>query len=73
VSDEQIAQVVDELSTVVERLDEIAFAALRDAVAGGESCRPEVERRVVRARNAIERARRILEGGRLQGRLDDQP
>jgi hypothetical protein len=65
-SDERIAEVASELAAIVERLDEIAFDALRQAVADGGEARPAIERRAVRARNAIERARRILEtdGGR---------
>lgn len=70
--DEEIAEVADELAAIVERLDAIAFDALRDAVASGKTARPEAERRVVRARNAIERARRILEDGGVQEGADDQ-
>ncbi|MGB9112248.1 MAG: hypothetical protein WCF24_05935 [Acidimicrobiales bacterium] len=60
-SDERIAEVVSELGAIVERLDEIAFDALREAVAQGSTSRPALERRAVRARNAIERARRVLQ------------
>ncbi len=72
-SDERIAEVTSELRTIVERLDEIAFDALREAVAEGQTARPELERRVVRARNAIDRARRILEDGGRRESGDDQP
>ena len=72
-SDERIAEVTSELRTIVERLDEIAFDTLREAVAEGQTARPELERRVVRARNAIDRARRILEDGGRRESGDDQP
>lgn len=72
-SAEEIAEVAGELAAIVERLDEIAFAALRDAVESGATTRPPLERRVVRARNAIERAQRILEGGGVPEAADDQP
>jgi hypothetical protein len=73
VSDDRIGEVTGELRAIVERLDEIAFDALREAVAEGQTARPELERRVVRARNAIDRALRILENGGLPGSADDQP
>jgi ElaB/YqjD/DUF883 family membrane-anchored ribosome-binding protein len=63
VTDERVEEIVSELAAIVERLDEVAFDALRDAVADGVTTRPDIERRVVRARNAVERARRILEKG----------
>ncbi len=65
-SNEQMAEVASELAAIVERLDEIAFDVLREAVAQGGTSRPALERRAVRARNAIERARRILETGDAQ-------
>jgi hypothetical protein len=59
-ADERVADIAGELSAIVERLDEIAFDTLREAVADGKTARPALERRVVRARNAIDRALRIL-------------
>jgi hypothetical protein len=73
VADEKLAQVAGELSLLAERLDEIAFDALCEAVERGGVTRPEVERRAVRARNAIERARRILEDDGSHEHPDDQP
>lgn len=49
------------LDGVVERLDELAFDLLREAAAAGRTSRPPLERRLVRARNAVERARRLLD------------
>jgi hypothetical protein len=63
VSQDQLDEIARQLSDIVERLDEVAFEALRSAFADGQTVRPDVERRAVRARNALERARRILEAG----------
>lgn len=51
------------LDGLVERLDELAFDVLREAAAAGRTSRPALERRIVRVRNALERARRLLEPG----------
>ncbi|HLX78447.1 MAG TPA: hypothetical protein VKR27_06140 [Acidimicrobiales bacterium] len=59
--DERLCEIASELGSICERLDDIALEALRDAVAAGATSRPESERRIVRARNAIERARHLLE------------
>jgi ElaB/YqjD/DUF883 family membrane-anchored ribosome-binding protein len=63
VPDERIAEICSDLASLVERLDELALEALRDAVDQGATARPELERRIVRARNALERARHVLETG----------
>ena len=59
--DERLSEIASELGAICERLDDIALEALREAVAAGATARPETERRIVRARNAIERARHLLE------------
>ncbi len=59
--EDALAAVAGDLRGAVERLDELAFDALREAVAGGATDRPEVERRITRARNAVERAISLLE------------
>ena len=61
VEDDRLAEIATDLGAICERLDDLALDLLRQAVAAGEQSRPEPERRVVRARNAIERARRLLE------------
>jgi hypothetical protein len=40
----------------------LALDLLREAVAAGERQRPDAERRLVRARNALARAQHLLEG-----------
>ncbi|HUY05922.1 MAG TPA: hypothetical protein VMU99_01515 [Acidimicrobiales bacterium] len=54
------------LQEVIDRLDDIAFRELRGAVARKETKRPDVERRVTRARNALLRVLPLL-------RADEQP
>jgi len=58
-----IAQVLALVASAAERLDELAYDLLVEALGRGERERPELERRVVRARNALERAAAILRRG----------
>ena len=51
-----------ELASLAERIGDLAFEELRRAVADGEGTRPELERRLTRARGAVERAVGILQG-----------
>ena len=69
--DEALEPICAELRGLVERLDGLAFDALREAVAAGASGRPERERRIVRARNALERAISILERPRPGAARDE--
>jgi len=55
------------IEAVLEELDDMILDVLREAVAAGETTRPAAERRLVRARNAVQRALGILGG------LDDEP
>jgi ElaB/YqjD/DUF883 family membrane-anchored ribosome-binding protein len=61
VADESLDEICSELGAIIERLDDLALEALREAVGNGATARPEIERRIVRARNALERARHLLE------------
>lgn len=58
----------DRLTAVGADIDEIAFDALREAVADGEIQRPVEDRKLMQARRAIEKAAAILR--QLDG--DDQ-
>jgi hypothetical protein len=49
-----------DLASLAERLADLAYEELRRAVADGEGKRPELERRLTRARGAVERALAIL-------------
>ena len=60
-SEDDLDHVRHLLRSAVERLDDVAFRELREAVAKGATGRPELERRIVRARNAILRALPLLE------------
>ena len=60
---EELEGISAEIHTLVERLDDLALCLLREAVAKGESRRPEIERRITRARNALLRAVPLLRGG----------
>ena len=57
---DDLEEIRSALESVIERLDDVAFTALREAVRRGETKRPDVERRVTRARNAIHRAVGLL-------------
>lgn len=59
---DELDEVREALSALAERLSDVAIDALREAVAAGETRRPEIERRVTRARHAVERAVGILAG-----------
>jgi len=62
-----VSEIADELENVrhvlqeiIDRLDDIALRELRGAVARKESKRPDIERRLTRARNALMRAMPLL-------------
>ncbi|HVB01912.1 MAG TPA: hypothetical protein VNE42_11730 [Acidimicrobiales bacterium] len=62
-----MSEIADELETVrqalqdaIDRLDDIAFRELRAAVSRKETKRPDIERRLTRARNALLRAMPLL-------------
>lgn len=50
----------DRLAAVGAEIDEIAFDALREAVADGEVVRPNDDKQLMQARRAIEKAAGIL-------------
>ncbi len=59
---QELEVVREALEALAERLSDVAIEVLREAVAAGETRRPEIERRVTRARHAVERAVGILAG-----------
>lgn len=59
ISDE-LEEIRTEIQTVIDRLDDLAFRELRGAVSRRETKRPEIERRITRARNALVRALPLL-------------
>ncbi|MCU1495312.1 MAG: hypothetical protein JWO62_3076 [Acidimicrobiaceae bacterium] len=58
--DEALEELRGELEALAERLGDLAYEELRRAVEEGETKRPERERRLTRARNAVERAVALL-------------
>ncbi len=56
------SHLVGRLEAIAEELAERAIAVLRDAVEAGETARPDEERRLSRARRAVEKAAAILSG-----------
>jgi hypothetical protein len=58
----ELEAIREELGSLAERLTTIGMDALREAVTAGETRRPDLERRVTRARHAVERAASILAG-----------
>lgn len=55
-----LAEIAGLVEAAIERLDELVFRELRDAVGRGDAKRPEIERRMTRARNALRRALPLL-------------
>jgi hypothetical protein len=51
-----LEDVRERLAGIAEELADLALDALREAVEAGESARPDLERRVTRARHQVERA-----------------
>jgi hypothetical protein len=62
VSAASLEQICAELAAINERLADLSMEALREAIAAGESKRPDLERRITRARHAVERAIGTLQG-----------
>jgi len=62
-----LQEIVISLNAITERLDDLSFEALRSAVSSGEQKRPEIDKRLIRARNQISRAIRLLENGETNG------
>jgi hypothetical protein len=54
------AHLAERLAAVAEEIDEVAFDRLREALADGEVERPQVDRRLMQARRAVEKAAGIL-------------
>ena len=55
----QAEHLADRLDDIVAELDDLAFAALREAAAGSGQ-RPAVDKRLTQARRAVEKAAHLL-------------
>ena len=58
--EENSKQIVDQLKQISEQLADQALSALKQALAAGESKRPELERTLTQARRAVEKAISLL-------------
>lgn len=72
-TDERLSALADRLRAVEEELGDVIYDVLREAVSRGEGKRPDVEKRLTRARNAVSKAVHLLEddGGRSAHDEDD--
>jgi len=64
--DDRVADLVTELRSISEVLNDLAMDAVRSAIDAGENKRPEMEKKLSAARRAVEKAVRSLdrtEGG----------
>jgi phosphate uptake regulator len=50
------------LAAISEELAELSLAVLRDAVEAGATTRPDLDKRLTRARNAVDKAVHLLDG-----------
>ena len=50
------------LEAIAEELTELAVNVLREAVEAGADSRPDAEKRLMRARTAVEKAAHLLDG-----------
>jgi hypothetical protein len=59
--DERVAALADRLRAVEEELGDVIYDVLRAAVSRGEAKRPDLEKRLTRARNAVSKAVHLLD------------
>ena len=59
---ETVAEIVDDLTRAAERLNDAAMTVLSRAIEAGAADRPDIERRISRARRTVERAVQQLRG-----------
>lgn len=62
-TEESLEEIRSQLEQLAQRLDDLIYDTLREAVEAGEKGRPLLERKMTRARNAILRAEALLEEG----------
>ena len=61
-ADERVAELAERLRAVEEELGDVIYEVLRDAVSRGDAKRPDLEKRLTRARNAVTKAVHLLDG-----------
>jgi hypothetical protein len=60
-ADERLGALADRLRAVEEELGDVIYDVLREAVAKGAGKRPDLEKRLTRARNAVTKAVHLLD------------
>lgn len=71
-NEEILDEICGELDRVRERLDDLAFDLLREAVREKADRRPELEKAVTRARRALERAIATLRSAPMSSADDEE-
>ena len=63
--EDDLASIADRLDDVAEQLADVAMSALRAALEDEDhdGSRPEVEKRISKARRSVEKAAQLLRGG----------
>jgi hypothetical protein len=51
----------DRLTAISEELGDLSMQVLREALESGATARPDLERRLTRARNAVDKAAHLLD------------
>ncbi|MEM9033948.1 MAG: hypothetical protein AAGA99_20360 [Actinomycetota bacterium] len=59
-SEHELDRIADQLESINEELADLAMSALRDALEDGGTKRPDIERRITRARRSVEKATHLL-------------
>lgn len=70
--EEQLQGIVADLGAISERLDDLTTEVLREAVRSHATRRPDLDRRLTRARRAIERATLALSAADT-GEVEEEP
>ena len=70
-ADERLVALAERLRAVEEELGDVIYDVLREAVSKGAGKRPDVEKRLTRARNAVSKAVHLLEGDDRRPDEDD--
>ncbi len=59
--EDRVAEIAERLASIAEELTDVAYEVLREAVADGATSRPPLEKKLMIARRAVEKAARTLE------------
>ncbi len=59
--EDRVVEIAERLNQIVEELTDVAYEILREAVEDGATSRPPLEKKVMIARRAVEKAAHTLE------------